>query len=262
MKRPGFALPSVLWLIVAIGVFATLIMVRSRVDMGRIDVAEATARVRGAVDGAIEEAAFQLLDAEARVEMPPDTVYETEVAGIPVMVSIADVDGLVDLNGAPHDLLQIAGQAAGLPSDLVPVLASRIVDFRDTDSFTTPNGAEDPDYAAAGLAAQAKDAPFDSVSELQQVLGVDEAVYRAMRPLITIFSGRALTDPQKSPEQLRQAMGAQAAMATWNGQSRQQLYRIGASASLRGISFRREATVRISRNRTQPLVWLDWTILP
>ena len=42
-------------------------------------------------------------------------------------------------------------------------LAAAIVDWRDADALTQPDGgAEDPDYAAAGLPYGAKDAPFEN----------------------------------------------------------------------------------------------------
>jgi general secretion pathway protein K len=47
-------------------------------------------------------------------------------------------------------------------------LVDAILDWRDEDDLHLVNGAEDPDYKAAGLPYGAKDGPFDSLEELQQ----------------------------------------------------------------------------------------------
>ena len=46
------------------------------------------------------------------------------------------------------------------------------MDWRDQDSLTQPaGGAEDDDYAAAAWPG-GKDAPFETVAELEQVMGM------------------------------------------------------------------------------------------
>ena len=70
-------------------------------------------------------------------------------------------------------------RAAGVEQDKATRLASALVDWRDADSLTQPQGgAEDPEYAAAGLPYGAKDAPFETVAEAEQVLGVDPRIRR------------------------------------------------------------------------------------
>jgi general secretion pathway protein K len=65
-------------------------------------------------------------------------------------------------------------------------------DWRDPDNLSQPvGGAEDPAYASAGLAWGAKDAPFDSVAELAQVLGMRPALVASAAPHLTVYSGNA-----------------------------------------------------------------------
>ena len=48
----------------------------------------------------------------------------------------------------------------GLDDEQAATLAARIVDYRDEDDEAEQNGAEDPDYEAAGLRHGAIDRPL------------------------------------------------------------------------------------------------------
>ncbi|MEE7567475.1 general secretion pathway protein GspK, partial [Xanthomonas sp. Kuri4-3] len=92
-------------------------------------------------------------------------------------------------------------------------VAAAIIDWRDGDDLSSPGGgAEDRDYAAAGLPYGAKDAPFESLGELRLVLGVDAALYARLLPNVTIFSGRSRPESRFAPGPVLTAMGLDAAM--------------------------------------------------
>ena len=82
------------------------------------------------------------------------------------------------------------------------------MDWRDEDGLTQPaGGAEDPDYAAAGLAWGAKDAPFETVAEVEQVLGMRPALFASAAPYLTVYSGSAMPDAASADGIVLQAMG-------------------------------------------------------
>jgi general secretion pathway protein K len=68
-------------------------------------------------------------------------------------------------------------------------------------------GAEDSDYAAAGLAWGAKDAPFETVTELEQVLGMRPALFRSLAPYVTVHSALAMPDAAFADGPVLHAMG-------------------------------------------------------
>src|SRR3546814_4971767 len=81
-------------------------------------------------------------------------------------------------------------------------------DVCSSDLLTQPQGgAEDPAYASAGLAWGAKDAQFDTVAEVEQVLGMTPAIYARVAPLLTVYSGQARPDPNFASGQFLQALG-------------------------------------------------------
>ena len=87
----------------------------------------------------------------------------------------------------------------------------RIVDERDEDALVQlVGGAEDADYAAAGRPYGAKDAPFESIAELEQVLGMTPSLYEALAAHVTVHSRMPVPDPQFASVQVLQAMGVDA----------------------------------------------------
>jgi general secretion pathway protein K len=108
-----------------------------------------------------------------------------------------------------------------VPLDKAQALSDAIQDWIDPDDTTRPNGAEIAQYKAAGLSYGPKNAPFDTVSELQQVLGMTYDLYEKIEPGITIYSGRSNPSaafanpvalqalyPDASPEQIQQFIQA------------------------------------------------------
>ena len=124
--------------------------------------------------------------------MPDGRDYRFDFDGAQIDVSLRDETGKVDLNAAAPDLLASLMRTQGEPAESATRIAGAIVDWRDEDSLVqVAGGAEDPNYAAAGLAWGAKDAPFETVTELEQVLGMRPALYRALAPYLTVHGALA-----------------------------------------------------------------------
>jgi len=125
-----------------------------------------------------------------------------------VEVRIVDEQGKIDLNVADANLLAALFRAVGAESDPAMRAATAILDWRDPDTLTQPaGGAEDGDYASAGLPYGAKDEPFESVAELLQVLGMTPQLYARAAPHLTVFSGRDRPDPAFASSEVLAAMG-------------------------------------------------------
>jgi general secretion pathway protein K len=158
------------------------------------------AKAEGIADAAVNYAVFTLLQADARRQWLADgTVTEVPIGETTARLSILDVSGLIDLNRAQDELLQGLFESVGVePKDAVK-LVSAMVDFRDPDDERRDDGAEDRDYEAAGLGHGAKDAPFESVDELMQVIGMMPDIFEAVRPAITVHSRRPGINPLFAP---------------------------------------------------------------
>lgn len=205
----GAALLLVLWLVLLLSGLVAGYALSARIaslqgnGLARDVVAGEAARA------GIDYAVMRLLDPDPSQRWAVDgRVYRWTFDGVTVDLQIRDEAAKLDLNGAPFGLLQAFFVALGEPADAAARLAGAVVDWRDADSLVQPaGGAEDADYAAAGLPGGAKDAPFESIAELAQVLGMRPALYAAAAPHLTVHTGRALPDAVSAAPLLRRALG-------------------------------------------------------
>jgi general secretion pathway protein K len=270
MRRPGFALIAVFWIVMVVGLFAAIVVSRTGFDLDRSGWALGIGKARAAADGAVEEAAFQLVGRVGAgtpvLDLRDLAEFEIQIGDVPVRVSVEDEDGKIDLNGAQPELLALLLEAVirenkELAGQDAVTLSERIADFRDIDNLRRLHGAEDREYLAAGLAAGAKDAAFDSVGELGQVLGMTPALVEAVTPFVTVYNGRSQFDPEVAPLPLRAlALGIEGAgLAISVAPSRRRVFTVKATAALpNGVVFERQAALRISGDARQPVTWVGW----
>ena len=113
-----------------------------------------------------------------------------------VLMSVQDSGGRINLNLAGEALLRAFFIGLGAEPDDAARYADTIMDYRDRDDDRRAHGAEVVEYRAAGRAYGPKNAPFDNLVELQQVLGFTPELIAAMAPHVTIHSGSAGLDPK------------------------------------------------------------------
>lgn len=117
-------------------------------------------------------------------------------------VVIEDEAGKVDINTADDVLLAALLAGAGADAATIPSLVATIADWRDADSRKRNNGAELPEYQTAGRSAGPKNAAFDSVLELADVLGMTPELFARLLPHVTAHSGKAGIDPRRAAPEL------------------------------------------------------------
>lgn len=208
-RERGLALISVLWTSALLATlaagFGADTRTESRLARNRLENAKAEALA----DAGVHDAAYRLQRHEAEGLWRRDkTRYRFRLGGGAVRVEVADEEARIDLNQAPAPLLAGLIVAVGGDLEQAAALADRIVDFRDPDQEAAPLGAEDPDYAAAGLDHGARDAPFLTMEEMLLVLGMEPDLYDRLLPHLTLFSGSEGIDPLRaSPTVLRAVPG-------------------------------------------------------
>jgi general secretion pathway protein K len=195
-----------------------------------------------------------------------------------VAITVTDVGGLVDLNAASASLLEWLLRGLGVAPDKAVALAAAIVDFRDADDVPGVNGAESAAYRAAGLAHGPKNAPFETVMELDQVLGMDLALFNRLRAVATVHSRQPGIDVSLAPREVLSAAAASSPTdmaaspelgastraeipSQFRIASRARAYRVRVGVQLPGGGrFAREAV--IEPERTAPLgFWMrEWTV--
>ena len=213
MIRPvrGAALLLVMWLILLLSGLVAGYAMAARIESLQGNGLARSVVAREAARAGIEIAASRLMDADPAQRWIADgRGYAMQFDGARIDVDIRDETGKVDLNAAAPDLLAKLFIGFGEPRGTATQLAGAIVDWRDDDTLTQPaGGAEDADYAAAGLAWGAKDAPFETVAEVEQVLGMRPSLYAAAASYLTVYSGSAMPDANFADGAVLAAMGVE-----------------------------------------------------
>ena len=210
-SQRGAALLLVMWLILLLSGLVAGYAMSARIESMQGNGLARSVQAREAARAGVEYAVSRMLDADAARRWVPDgRAYRFGFDGAQLEVAMRDESGKIDLNNAAPDLLAGLLRAQGEPAESATRLAGAIVDWRDEDSLVqVAGGAEDANYAAQGLAWGAKDAPFETVAELEQVLGMRPALFRSLAPYVTVHSGAAMPNPAFADGPVLQALGVE-----------------------------------------------------
>jgi general secretion pathway protein K len=204
-NQRGIALLAVLWAVIVLGLMATVFLRESRIEVNLTRNLIEEAKAEAMADAGVSRAMLGLLATDDAAFWRPDgTPYDFAFADGSVRVTLQDESGKIDLNRSAGPVLQALFEAAGLAPPQAQQLVDAMADYRDTDHLRHANGAEDADYAAAGLAYDAKDAPFAMTEELLQVPGVTRELFDHVAPYVTVHSPRRdVNIAAAAPEVLR-----------------------------------------------------------
>jgi general secretion pathway protein K len=203
----------VLWVVALLTIIAVGLTAAQRTESLLASNQLEASRFRALAQAGVSYALLNLLappplvqDEELEVWAPDGSPRYWSFAGETLDIRVFNEASRIDLNKAPRELFVELFRVAGVPQDQVDALADAILDWRDENDLHLVNGAEDGDYEAAGLAYGAKDGPFDSVEELQQVLGFDRALYAFLAPALTVDAERARVDAEFAQPLVRAAL--------------------------------------------------------
>lgn len=208
-RARGAALLLVLWLVALLTALIGAFALTARIESLQGRVLSRGAIAQELARAGVEYALVRVADSDPATQWLPDgRPYRWNYAGSQLELRIVDETGKVDLNQADAPLLASLIQAVGGERQLAEQVAGAIIDWRDGDPLNQPNGgAEDPDYAAAGLPYGAKDAPFETVAEVEQVLGMTPELYARLESSLTLYSGRPQPDPTYAQAPVLTALG-------------------------------------------------------
>jgi general secretion pathway protein K len=194
----GFALIAVLWITILLTVIGSSFAFSMRSEALSARNALSLAQARAAADGAVERVAFELqrprnLNEAWTADGQPHAWQDGEIA---IVVTAVDEAAKVDLNTAAEPLLKgLLMVVGGLDEAAAQTQVDAIVDWRDPDELTRPNGAEAAEYRAANRSYRPPNAPFEAAGELQRVLGMTPALYSRLGPHLTVYSRQAGVNP-------------------------------------------------------------------
>jgi general secretion pathway protein K len=212
-RQRGIALVVVLWILVLLTIVVGTYAVLARTESLQARFLFDTTIARYAAEAGIHRAAYEMRNPDLETRWVPDgRSYEIRFGDATVEISIVDESGKIDLNSAGAEMLSNLFMSRGMEETEAWHLADAIEDWRDEDDLPRLYGAEVAEYESAGYPYGPANAPFVSVDELQQVIGMSLDLFRELEPLLTVHSrgGRVnpafasaevlATDPEISPE--------------------------------------------------------------
>lgn len=154
---------------------------------------------------AVSESALVL--AEYMLQLPDQTqrwlvdgsIYQIIRRDISVTrIRIVSETGKIDINTANPNLLAAVIKTVTSDKFAEQKLLNSILDWRDEDDDPRMQGAEKKEYQDAGLSYLPTNKPFQSLEELQMVLGMNQAIFTQIQPWITIYSGQSDVNVQEA----------------------------------------------------------------
>lgn len=208
----GAALVLVLWLVALLTALVGAFALSARIEYLQQRVQDDSGRAQEIGRAGVAYAMSRLRADPQRPAWQPDgRTYRWSFDGARVDIRVEDESGKVNINLADPALLQALLQGAQVPEAEAARLAGAILDWRDADDLSPPGGgAEAADYVAAGLPYRPRNARFETLGELQRVLGMTPDLYRRLRPSLTLHGRLARPDPRFAQAPVLAALGLDA----------------------------------------------------
>lgn len=267
--QSGFALMSVIWTIAIVASITLVALSISSAYVKDAGVQDRSVRLSAAADAGLYMAVDELLKREVLNPSPHDgTPTQASFSGIPLVISVQDTAGLVDLNTARPELLAALFEGLGASKAEASRLADEVVDWRDADQRPTGAGGEAPAYAAAGLPYGPKNSSFVSLNEASQLIHFPAPWLAQLDSVATLHSGLTGVDPTKISSrlanllQLNPEANLQAEIdqqkRPYLAASSGRVFRIRSQAALHDAIFVRDATVQVNPGGFPAFEVLAW----
>jgi type II secretory pathway component PulK len=263
LNEKGFVLIAVIWLCGMLAALATGLVTRVRLETLSASNVLSDTKANLIADGLIRLNAYRLAISNEQAEARGAETYCRWQDEAVVGIAIQDQTGLVDLNTAPPELIQLLLEGLGTNAKSARQLSLELTDFRDSDQTAADASAEPKTYP--GLNAGPKDAPLEAIEELDQLPSMTEDLYRKLLPLVTVHSSQPGIDPVHASAALR-AVFKQPSSGSYTGSltnyiagSQQITFSITVRTWIgKGQPFVKKAIVVLLRQPERPFAILTW----
>lgn len=201
----GFSLVAVLvfMLIVSAIVVPFAVTAKTRLMIANSEVEQE--RLSLLAEGLGNVVASALTGASDGQKFPLDSTPASCRSGeLSFAVRVQDHGGLIDLNAADDSLLGLGFAALGFEQQTSAELAKATIRFRDSAKLF----ADLPRSRSAVGPPEDKQAPFESVSELQEFPALASIPLRALNGVFTVNSKRGTVSADRAPSRLRAALAS------------------------------------------------------
>lgn len=201
-RQQGYALVAVLWAVTLLTIMAASFSLTLRRGSGLLEATVARAQGTALADAALNYAILKLAISDPALRWRGGSVYTLNLPGGKARIRLFDEAGKIDINSAQYETLsRILGPLLA-NAERGSALAAAIVDWRDKDDVKLSNGAEAAEYLFKTQGYVPPNRPFQSIEELQMVLGMTPELYKKLELMLTIYSGQDGINPRYASRQV------------------------------------------------------------
>lgn len=201
-KQSGIALVIVLWMLSLLIILATGYSRMVRIETGLTANLVHSSQAKAIAEAGVWQTITELLKPKIDQQWKTDgTSYSFEFKQGTVNLNIIEESGKIDLNTARSELLYGLIQSIDIPEEDSLKFLQTILDWRDQDNLVRNHGAEDDDYQRLDYNYGAKDGLFNSLDELQLVIGMTTETFNKLKPALTIHSHQPGINPNSAPRE-------------------------------------------------------------
>ena len=207
IKSGGFALVLVLWVLSLLTIMAGSFALSMRREAAIVTGGSSNAQAEAVAESGLAVAELMLMNPDQQQRWRTDgSIYQIDYPESKVRVQLLAETGKVDINSADQSLLQELMLHAPVEEALQIKLVNAILDWRDADDLVRLEGAEKEEYKDAGSSYQPSNKPFQSIEELQLVLGMNGQVFNWLESLVTVYSGQPVVDLTQASKEVLQVL--------------------------------------------------------
>jgi general secretion pathway protein K len=263
MTKPrGFALVIVLWTMVLLAFVMTHMVTAGRTEARIAANFVANADAETQADGAVVETVFRLIDA-SDAHWDIGGPYALRMRNAKATVTIRSESGKVNPNTASQQMLAALMSAVGAPQSQAASVSAAMLDWRQSDDNDQKGPARKmAQYRAAHLDYAPPGSPFESLDEIQRVIGMTPDLFRQLKPNLSIYQTSdpdiATAEPAVAKALRRLALPPQPP----NADITQIVSIVAQVTTERGGHYLRHAIVRVDPPESQSYGILAWDTDP
>ena len=207
ISQKGIALVLVLWILALLTVMATGYSYTMRTEIKLTANLLHSTQAKAIAEAGIWYTVAELLKPQHEQSWKSDgSIYTLDFNQGTFNISIQDEAGKIDLNTALSEILDGLLRSVDVPEEERLSILQSILDWRDKDNLVRSEGAEDNDYELLDYDYGAKDGPFNTVDELQLVMGMTPSLFKKLKPALTIHSHQPGIRPQVASKEVLLAL--------------------------------------------------------
>lgn len=185
----GLALIVVLWVITLLTIMASSFSLTIQRETAISSGAKQQAVASALAEAGINYAILRLLTSNEELRWQAfGSLYEIEFSGKRIRIQIADESGKLNINLANKEQLQQLFSSMVEEEELADSLSDAILDWRDDNDLHRLNGAEKQQYEDAGLKYEPRNDIFNSIEELQMLMGMTAEIYKQLEGMVSIYT--------------------------------------------------------------------------